>query len=62
MKEPARPSKPNYGNGYDQKNGDQYGERDGHGGYVPDNKNVKNVEGDKDAYNGGSPKTNSNER
>ena len=34
MKDPARPSKPNYGSGYDQKRGDLYSERDGHGGYI----------------------------
>ncbi len=38
MAKDIRPSKPNYGSGYDQKRGDQFGERDGHGGYVSDKK------------------------
>ena len=53
MKDPARPSKPNYGSGYDQKKGDQFGERDGHGGYVPDDKKVKEQPADKKNYNKG---------
>lgn len=36
MKTDIRPSKPNYGSGYDIKRGDKYGQRDGHGGYQPD--------------------------
>lgn len=48
QKHPARPSKPNYGSGYDPKRGDHFGERDAHGGYVPD-RPVK-TEGDPGQY------------